>query len=101
MKNLIIKSLVISIIFLTGCSGPVKKTSRFDFTGPRDPSLIRGFNYTPAGVASPRHHIDTWVKYDSAAIEFDLDLAKSLNLNQVRIFVPYAVFIGRQGSASG
>ena len=26
------------------------------------------------------------------AIEFDLDLAKSLNLNQVRVFVPYAVY---------
>jgi hypothetical protein len=25
-------------------------------------------------------------------IEFDLDLAKSLNLNQVRVFVPYAVY---------
>lgn len=92
MKNLIIKSLVISIIFLTGCSGPSKKTSRFDFTGPGDPSLIRGFNYTPANVAAPRHHIDCWVRYDSATIEFDLDLAKSLNLNQVRIFVPYTVY---------
>ena len=92
MKKVIIISLFFSILILTGCTGPEKKISRFDFTGPRDPSLIRGFNYTPAGVTSPRHHTDTWVKYDSAAIEFDLDLAKSLNLNQVRVFVPYAVY---------
>ncbi len=92
MKKAIIISLFFGILILTGCTGPEKKISKFDFTGPRDPSLIRGFNYTPAGVASPRHHIDTWVKYDSAAIEFDLDLAKSLNLNQIRVFVPYTVY---------
>ena len=92
MKKAIIIYLFFGILILAGCSGPEKKISRFDFTGARDPSLIRGFNYTPAGVASPRHHIDCWVHYDSATIKFDLDLAKSLNLNQVRIFVPYAVY---------
>jgi hypothetical protein len=92
MKKAIIISLFFGILILTGCTGPEKKISKFDFTGPGDPSLIRGFNYTPAGVTPPRHHTDTWVKYDSAAIEFDLDLAKSLNLNQVRVFVPYAVY---------
>jgi hypothetical protein len=92
MKKTIIISLFFVILILTGCTGPEKKISKFDFTGPRDPSLIRGCNYTPAGVASPRHHIDTWLKYDSAAVEFDLDLAKSLNLNQIRVFVPYEVY---------
>jgi hypothetical protein len=92
MKKLYIYYLILFILILTGCTCSDKKISRFDFTGPRDPSLIRGFNYTPAGVGSPRHHIDTWIKYDSAAIEFDLDLAKSLNLNQIRVFVPYTVY---------
>jgi hypothetical protein len=92
MKKSVLNSLFLFCLILAGCTGSEKKISRFDFTGPRDPSLIRGFNYTPAGVASPRHHVDTWVKYDSAAIEFDLDLAKSLNLNQIRVFVPYTVF---------
>jgi hypothetical protein len=92
MKKFIIKSFILSILIMTGCSGQKEKTSRFDFIGERDPSLIRGFNYTPANVVSPRHHVDCWVNYDSATVEFDLDLAKSLNLNQVRIFVPYAVF---------
>jgi hypothetical protein len=92
MRRYIINALFLFILILCGCNKSEKKISRFDFTGPRDPSLIRGFNYTPAGVASPRHHIDTWVKYDSARTEFDLDLAKSLNLNQVRVFIPYQVY---------
>jgi hypothetical protein len=70
----------------------IKKKIKFDFTGSQDPSLIRGFNYTPANLVEPRHHVDCWVKYDSSTIKFDLDLAKKLNLNQVRVFVPYAVY---------
>jgi len=92
MKKSILNSLFLCCLILAGCTGPDKKISRFDFTGTRDPSLIRGFNYTPANVAAPRHHVDCWVRYDSATIEFDLDLAKSLNLNQVRVFVPYTVY---------
>jgi hypothetical protein len=92
MKRAIIISFFFGTLILAGCTGQEKKISRFDFTGPRDPSLIRGFNYTPDRVASPRHHIDCWVNYDSTTVKFDLDLAKSLNLNQVRIFVPYAVY---------
>lgn len=81
-----------SVLILSGCSKTDKKNSKFDFTGIKDPSLIRGFNYTPANVISPRHHVDCWVHYDSATIKFDLDLATSLHLNQVRIFVPYTVY---------
>jgi hypothetical protein len=92
MKKLVHIVLFFGAIFLTGCSGPEKTPSKFDFTGPRDASLIRGFNYTPANVEAPRHHVDTWVRYDSAAIEFDMDLAKSLNMNQVRVFIPYTVY---------
>jgi hypothetical protein len=92
MKKSVLSSLFLFCLILAGCTGPEKKISRFDFTGPRDPSLIRGFNYTPANVSAPRHHVDCWIHYDSATIEFDLDLAKSLNLNQVRVFVPYTVY---------
>ena len=92
MKKLALKPLIFCILIIAGCSGQQNRISRFDFTGDRDPSLIRGFNYTPAYVESPRHHVDCWVRYDSAAIEFDLDLAKSLDLNQVRVFVPYAAY---------
>jgi hypothetical protein len=92
MKKIIYYALFFFILISAGCTKPEQKVSKFDFTGLRDPSLIRGFNYTPANVAPPRHHVDTWVHYDSATIKFDLDLAKSLNLNQVRVFVPYEVY---------
>jgi hypothetical protein len=92
MRRFIINSFLFCILLHPGFAGTEKKASRFDFTGPRDPSLIRGFNYTPANGVTPRHHTDWWVQYDSTIINFDLDLAKSLNLNQVRVFVPYAVY---------
>jgi len=92
MKKYILNFLLLCILILAGCTDTEKKPDRFNFIGSKDPSLIRGFNYTPANVKAPRHHIDCWVKYDSATIEFDLDLAKSLNLNQVRVFVPYRVY---------
>jgi hypothetical protein len=93
----IMKRLFLTLVFLfsmiqLGFSVSNQKSSKFDFTGPRDASLIRGFNYTPANVKSPRHHIDSWIHYDPAATEFDMDLAKSLNLNQVRVFIMYNVF---------
>ena len=93
MKKLIIILLFICSVVQAGQADSTRKRSKFDFTGSRDPSLIRGFNYTPANAVSPHHHIDTWVKYDSTRIEFDLDLAKSLKLNQVRVFVPYEAYV--------
>ncbi|HEX2921531.1 MAG TPA: hypothetical protein VHO50_10245 [Bacteroidales bacterium] len=90
MKS-IIKILV--LVFLIGGCKVEHPVSKFDFTGSKDASLIRGFNYTPAGVKAPRHHTDCWVKYDSAAVEFELDLAKKLDLNQARVFVPYQVYL--------
>ena len=92
MKKIVLTILLLCGVVQIGFAVSDHNKSKFDFTGSRDPSLIRGFNYTPANVAAPRHHIDCWVKYDSSVIEFDLDLAKKLNLNQVRIFVPYAAY---------
>ena len=60
---------------------------------PSDLSGVRGANYTPANVeARPNHHIDQWLRYSQAVTEFDLNLAKRLNLNQIRVFVPYEVY---------
>jgi hypothetical protein len=93
MKSAFFLAAILTLLILSGCKENESIKPRFDFTGDNDPSKIRGFNYTPAAVASPRHHIDTWVKYDSATTVFDLDLAKRLNLNQVRVFVPYQAFL--------
>ncbi len=92
MKKLVLASLFVFGLISMGFTGSNSKGQKFDFTGPRDASLIRGFNYTPANAVSPRHHIDAWVNYDSSTTIFDLNLAKSLNLNQVRVFVPYTVY---------
>ncbi len=93
MKKFFLTVLFCGILVQTLSAGSDnKKNSKFDFTGAKDPSLIRGFNYTPANAVSPHHHSDAWVKYDTSTTNFDLDLAKRLNLNQVRVFVPYDVF---------
>ena len=81
------------VLILAGCSESQTKDSIITRCIPKDLSGVRGFNYTPANVGGfPRHHIDCWISYDEAVIEHDLDLARRLNLNQVRIFVPYQVF---------
>ncbi|MBQ3983956.1 MAG: hypothetical protein II636_01325, partial [Bacteroidales bacterium] len=75
-------------VCLFSCKAPVQKVDKYAI----DCSQIRGFNYTPATVKDPRHHVDTWVAYDPAEAEFNLDLAKGLNLNMARVFVPYQCY---------
>jgi len=78
----------IGIVLATSCSTPVQKTDKYAL----DCTQIRGFNYTPAYVAEPRHHIDTWVNYNPEETSFNLDLAQGLKLNMCRVFVPYQCF---------
>jgi len=75
-------------VALFSCSQPAPKVDKYAI----DCTKIRGFNYTPAGVEDPRHHVDTWVKYDEDVIAHDLDLAKGLDLNFARVFVPYQCY---------
>lgn len=56
---------------------------------PKDLSGVRGFNYQSAETAG---HPEMWAKYNPAVTERDLDYAKRLQLNQVRVFVPYAAW---------
>jgi Endo-beta-mannanase len=56
---------------------------------PKDLSSVRGFNYQAAEVAG---HADMWAQYNPAVTERDLDYAKRLQLNQIRVFVPYAAW---------
>ena len=92
MKETIFTILFLCLLVQTEFAGSNKKKSKFDFTGSRAPSLIRGFDYTPANAVRHDHLIDWWVNYDSSTVEFELDLAKRLNLNQARVFVPYAAY---------
>lgn len=56
---------------------------------PKDLSGVRGFNYQSA---ESNGHAEFWLQYNPALTERDLDNAKRLQLNQVRVFVPYAAW---------
>ncbi|MBP5537678.1 MAG: hypothetical protein J6W07_06280 [Bacteroidales bacterium] len=88
MKKIGLLILAVAGIAVCACSPKVQKVDKYAI----DCTQIRGFNYTPATVADPRHHVDTWVSYDPDEAAFNLDLAKSLNLNMARVFVPYQCF---------
>ena len=85
-----IKTIIFSaiILMLAGCTTNTKKVDKFAI----DCDAIRGFNYTPASVAAPRHHTDSWVKYNEQTTVFDMDLAKELDLNMARVFVNYQAY---------
>jgi hypothetical protein len=57
---------------------------------PGDLSGVRGFNYQSAPTVGNTEH---WLQYSAAETERDLDFAKRLQLNQVRVFVPYAAWV--------
>jgi len=56
---------------------------------PKDLSGVRGFNYQSAESIG---HVEHWLHYDRAITERELDYAKRLQLNQVRVFIPYAAW---------
>ena len=55
----------------------------------KDLSNVRGFNYQSAETIG---HAEFWLQYNPAVTKRDLDYAKRLQLNQVRVFVPYAAW---------
>ena len=56
---------------------------------PKELSNVRGFNYQSAETIG---HAEFWLQYNPAVTRRDLDYAKRLQLNQVRVFVPYAAW---------
>jgi hypothetical protein len=56
---------------------------------PKDLSGVRGFNYQSARTNGEVEH---WLQYSAAETERDFDYAKRLQLNQVRVFVPYVAW---------
>jgi len=62
---------------------------------PKDLSWVRGFNYQSAPTTG---HTEHWLQYSEAETERDLDFAKRLQLNQVRVFVPYAAWEKDKGA---
>jgi hypothetical protein len=56
---------------------------------PKDLSGVRGFNYQSAPTTG---HAEHWLHYNPSETERDLDFAKRLQLNQMRVFVPAAAW---------
>jgi hypothetical protein len=56
---------------------------------PKDLSGVRGFNYQSAPTTG---HAEHWLQYSAAETERDFDFARRLQLNQVRVFVPYSAW---------
>ena len=57
---------------------------------PADVSKIRGFNYQSAPTIG---HNEMWLRYDTAETARDMDYARRLNLNQVRVFLGYDAYL--------
>jgi len=55
-----------------------------------DISKIRGFNYESAPTIG---HNEMWLQYSFAETARDMDYAKRLNLNQVRVFLGYSAYL--------
>jgi hypothetical protein len=55
-----------------------------------DVSKIRGFNYQTALTLG---HNEMWLQYDPAETVRDMDYARRLNLNQVRVFLGYSAYL--------
>jgi hypothetical protein len=53
-----------------------------------DYANIRGANYCTA----EGHHLEHWLNYDPKENERDLDYAKKIGINQVRVFLSYAAY---------
>ena len=81
MRNAIGTILAISVMFTT--QAPAQRRI------PKDLSNVRGFNYQSAETIG---HVEHWLQYNPAVTERDLDYAKRLGLNQMRVFVPYTAW---------
>jgi len=72
-----------ALVLLTGAPASAQRRV------PKDLSAVRGFNYQSAPTTG---HVEHWLQYSAAETERDFDFARRLQLNQVRVFVPYAAW---------
>lgn len=54
-----------------------------------DFSAIRGADYTPA----EGDHLEQWLHYNPKETDRDLDYAKRINVNQIRVFLSYRAYL--------
>jgi hypothetical protein len=75
----------IAALLLMSAAPPLAAQRRI----PTDLSATRGFNYQSAPTPN---HTEHWLQYSEAETERDLDYARRLQLNQVRVFIPWAAW---------
>jgi len=83
-----LRFLLLTAFLLLGLTARADSLSATNVLIP-DCATIRGANYCPAGG----HHLEHWLNYDPQENERDLDYAKRLNLNQVRVFLSYSAYL--------
>jgi len=81
-------SFLVFICLITGAVSKAGPSSDTNFVA-QDYSAIRGVNYSPvAGRQAER-----WLHYDPKETARDLDYAKRINVNQIRVFLSYAAYM--------
>jgi len=88
-------AIVVMLSAVVGCAAQEPKDnvpadiSKLQRNIPADVSTIRGFNYESAPTIG---HNEMWLQYNPAETERDMDYARRLNLNQVRVFLGYTAY---------
>ena len=81
-------SFFLLVCLITGTASRASSTPDTDVPT-LDYSAIRGANYT----AAEGHHLEQWLHYDPKETARDLDYAKKININQVRVFLSYSAYL--------
>ncbi len=80
--------VVFAVLAAVGCPATRGAASGSPTVQPFETSGIRGANY----CASAGHHVEHWLHYDPKETERDLDYARRIAINQVRVFLSYEAF---------
>jgi len=82
-------SSYVVLIYLITCAVARASSAPDTNSVAQDYSAIRGANYT----AAAGHHLEHWLHYDPKVTDRDLDYAKKININQVRVFLSYPAYL--------
>jgi hypothetical protein len=90
LRNMRVLLAFIVMVFLV-FSGGVSRADSLSDTNfvTTDYSAIRGVNY----CAPEGHHLEHWLHYDPKETERNLDYAKRINVNQIRVFLSYSAYL--------
>jgi hypothetical protein len=81
--------LIVLVCVVAGCVTPHTGSTPDANFRQLDYAAMRGANY----CAAEGHHLEHWLNYDPKETERDLDYAKKININQVRVFLSYSAWL--------